>query len=476
MLGVGRGNDAVIVTTVVDFGSVRQLVSVSGLTEAKQDAELSFPAPGYVESILVEIGDTVDAGDILVTLGSEALLADRQEALAALTKAKSDKIELLAGPQDETRVVTSEAVTLKEKALATTIEVETNKVARAQDALRSAGLTAYSNDAGEAAVAPEVSGTFTCDDEGTYKIEMYQSNAVSGYSYRLSGLELGNFSASTLQPIPLGTCGLRILFDADSSYSNTTWYIEVPNTTSSAYVTYKNAYELAKTQAEATIALAKQDLILAKATAQNDNAPARSEALVRADASIVQAEARLARVESEIADRVLRAPFAGTVTDINISVGEIATSEPILTIMAENAYTLTARVPEIDIGKLTIGQKVEMLFDAKHGERVTGVISFISLKPAIIDGVSYFEAYVTLDTIPLWMRSGLNADIDIIISETTNTLRVPKRFISKEGNIYSVLKQNGETMASTTISVTLEGNDGYVAITGLNEGDTIVAP
>jgi hypothetical protein len=74
------------------------------------------------------------------------------------------------------------------------------------------------------------------------------------------------------------------------------------------------------------------------------------------------------------------------------------------------------------------------------------------------------------------MRSGLNADINIIISETTDTLRLPKRFVTKTDTGYTVLLRNGETVASTTISVTLEGNDGYVAITGLTLGDTVVAP
>jgi RND family efflux transporter MFP subunit len=385
-------------------------------------------------------------------------------------------MELLAGPQDESRAVTSETVTLKERALATTKETESNKVENALNQLRSTGLTAYTNDADEDAVAPEISGTFTCKAEGTYTIDVYASNADSGYSYRLSGLETGNFTASTLQAVPLGECGLRIMFDADSRYSDTTWHIDVPNKLSTTYTAYKNAYELAKTQAEASIALAEQDLALAKATASSNNAPARSEALTRVNASIAQAEAKLSRIDSQIAERVLRAPFAGVVTDIDITPGEVATSESRITLMANSMFTVKARIPEIDISKLALNQPVEMLFDAKSDEIVMGAISFISLKPTLIDGVSYFEAYITFDNTPSWMRSGLNADINIIISETTDTLRLPKRFVTKTDTGYTVLLRNGETVASTTISVTLEGNDGYVAITGLTLGDTVVAP
>jgi RND family efflux transporter MFP subunit len=476
MLGVGQNNKETGVLTTVELGSVRQLVSVSGISEAKNNAELSFSSTGLVESVLVNVGDTVEAGAILATIDSATALADRQEALAALTKAKANKIELVAGPQSESRQVTSKTITLKEQALATTIETEANKVKNALNALRSNELTAYSNDADEDAVAPNISGTFTCDAEGVYEIEVYSSRSESNYSYKLSGLESGGSTASTLQAIPLGTCGLRILFDANSTYGNTTWYVEVPNTTNESYVTYKNAYELAKTQAESAITLAEQDLALAKATGASTNAPARSEALVRADADIAQAEARLARAESSIVNSVLRAPFSGTVTELDISVGEISTLEPVITILADSAYTMTARVPEIDISKLTVGQKVEMVFDAKEDEHVTGVTSFISLKPIIIDGVSYFEAYIDFENTPTWMRSGLNADVDIILSETSQALRLPKRFVTETNGTYTVLLRNGETTATTTVSVTLLGNDGYVAFTGLNEGDIVVAP
>ena len=474
--GVGRGKPKEVVTATVENGPVRQLVSVSGITDAKQTAELSFPMSGFVESVVVKVGDEVAVGDVLLTLNTDALEADRDEARATMAKAQSQMEELLRGPQTEDRLVTSENVALKKQALQTTKENEASKVSSAYRALLSNGLTAYSNDADEAARAPEISGTYACNDEGTYTIEVYDSNAPSGYSYRITGLETGTFTVSVEQPLSLGTCGLRILFDRDSSYGNTTWYVEVPNTKAASYTTFKNAYDQAIVQSKSAVALAEQEVVLAQATASNNNAPARSEAITQANATIAQATARLARVESEIADRSLTAPFAGTVTEIDVTIGETVSSEPIITVLAENEFEMTARIPEIDIGKLSLGQKVEMVFDAKSDEQLTGSISFISLKSTEIDGVSYYEAYIQMDSTPDWLRSGLNADINIILSETVDTLRIPKRFLIEENGTYSVLLTQGEGFATTTVEVTLKGNDGFVAITGLSSGDIIVAP
>ncbi|EFK95065.1 hypothetical protein LDC_2923 [sediment metagenome] len=76
------------------------------------------------------------------------------------------------------------------------------------------------------------------------------------------------------------------------------------------------------------------------------------------------------------------------------------------------------------------------------------------------------------------MRSGLNADIDIILSEMTDVLRIPKRFVIKtdDGHVVLMPAMKVGTRSSTTIDVLLEGNDGFVAITGTNEGDTLIAP
>jgi multidrug efflux pump subunit AcrA (membrane-fusion protein) len=236
------------------------------------------------------------------------------------------------------------------------------------------------------------------------------------------------------------------------------------------------AYELAKTVSDSSIAVARQELQLAKASAINTNAPARSEAIVRANANITEAQARLARADSGLNDNILTAPFSGTVTDIDILAGETVGVEPIVTIVAPDAFEVIARVPEIDIGKLAINQRVEMVFDAKSDEVITGKITFISLQATEINGVAYYEATILPDQVPPWIRNGLNADIDIIFSEVVNTLRIPSRFLISDTSGFRVLKKNGEDVATTTIEVTLEGNDGFVAITGLIAGDTVVAP
>lgn len=476
VISVKNGQQIEYITTTVERGSVERLVSVSGVIEAEQSADLAFPVTGIVSSVTINKGDVVNAGDVLVTLEAQALAADRQDAVAALSRAVATRDELLAGPQSESRDATAETVAFKAASLETIKATQADLIANSYRTLLSSGLTATTDNPREEALAPTISGTYTCDTEGVYTIETYSSRAQSGYSFRLSGLESGTYEVSTDQAVPFGACGLRILFNATSRYSDTSWTINIPNLTSPLYTANRNNYTLTKTQAESAITLAEQDLSLAQANALSANAPARSESIARANADIASAQARIARIDAQIADRTIRAPFTGTIIAIDALPGETVTTVPIVTILAASEFELTARIPEIDIGKLELGQPVRAAFDARSEEVLTGTVEFISLKATEIDGVAYYEAIIALDSTPSWMRSGLNADIDIITMSTTDALRIPKRFIIESDGVYQVVSKVGDQLATTTVDVILDGNDGYTAITGVKLGDILVAP
>ncbi len=477
LAGLFNKKETALITTTADTGPVRQLVSVSGVASAKEKADLAFPQTGTVTSVLVEVGDVVAAGETLAILKSGSTESDRLGAMAALRSAIASRGELIAGPTAGKRTVLNETVQLKKEALTTTIDLETSKVQAAKRTLLSDGLTAYTNDANEDATPPSVSGTYTCGTEGQYQLTFYPSNAESGYSFRVSGLESGTYGASSNQPTVFGTCGLRLKLDPNARYTNSTWIIEIPNTKSATYTLNKNAYDIAVIQAGSAIDLARQEVALAVADANESIATPRSEALEQADAAVTEAQARVAKFESELDDRVLRAPFAGTITSVSIKNGEVTSGDSVMTIVTDSTYEITARIPEIDISKLAPGQPVELLFDAEPSEILTGELSFISLEATMLDGVAYFTAYITLPETPSWMRSGLNADIDIIVANTEEGVRIPKRFLQENNSTFSVLKRIDDTSyATTSVTVLLRGNDGYAAVTGINPGDILVAP
>ncbi len=464
------------ITETVTRGDVRELVSVSGIIEAESNATLTFPVSGIVREVRVREGDTVVQGQTLAMLEQGELIADRQNAYAALIIAKADKDELTNGPRNEERSVTEAQVRDARTTLEQTITEEAQKVTNAYRTLLSSNLEALPTNRDTEAVPPIISGTYTCDTPGMYTISVFRSGSQSGYSYRLSGFEKGTFTVYTESPSPLGTCGLSIQFVSGSSYSSKVWEVTIPNTRSSTYATNYNTYALAKEQEANAVKKAREALDKALREQMLANAIPRREALTRAEATIMQSEAKLKVIDARLNERTLTAPFGGVITNAGLTVGEVSEGKSIA-LVASDLFELTVRIPEIDITRLAIEQSADVRFDAEPNEITHARVSFISPTATLIDGVAYFEAKLRFDTPPVWFRSGLNADVDIIVAKEESALRIPKRFLVTEGDTRFVLIPEGTVTKRVPVEVSFVGNDGFVGITGgVRENDTVIAP
>lgn len=465
------------ITATVETGSVRELISVSGVLKAESEATLAFPVSGSVSSILVTEGDSVTKDQVLATLEQAELRAERETAYGDLLIAEANRTEAESGPRFEARTVTAAAVAIAKSELERTIAEEARKVQNAYRTLLSSDLEAVPIDPETNDIPPTVTGTYTCDREGTYTFTLFRSGTRSGYSYRLSGLESGTYTAYTDAASPFGTCGLSLQFAAAELYGADTWKIEIPNPKGATYVTNLNAYELAKKQEANAVAAARENY--AKATAEGllTNAAPRTEERSRLDAAVIQASARLTAVDARIEDRTLRAPFDGVVTAIEMTEGELAPADA-LTIVADARYELTVRIPEIDITHINLGQKAEIVFDARPDETITANVDFISKTATEIDGVAYFEAKIHFNEPPSWFRSGLNADVNVVVDERENTAKLPKRFVTTatDGSQSVLVPVNERETRSVPVTITFTGNDGFVALEGISAGTTVVAP
>ena len=100
------------------------------------------------------------------------------------------------------------------------------------------------------------------------------------------------------------------------------------------------------------------------------------------DLQIKTAEQELEKAESKVSDADLVSPIAGTITRVNIKVGEFADTP------TENKYDFTVEnldqlelsiaVSEYNIGKVHLGQKATITADILGGESLEGVVSSIS--------------------------------------------------------------------------------------------------
>ena len=465
------------ITAIVEKGAVTETVSVSGFIEAKNTAELTFPTLGTVTEVFVNEGQQVTQGEVLATLASTQLVALRNDATAQLRIAQAQYDKLIEGASDEVRATSNTTVQNAQKNLERIMSEEKEKVTQARKQLLSSALIAQATDSNEDAAAPLVTGSYTCDREGTYELEVYNSNAQSGFSYKYTGLESGTSPAGLDQPASLGACGLYLQFSDGDSYNLSTWTIPIPNTQSTAYITNANTYALALEKQANAVAQANDVLLLAQLQAKEVSATARPEEVREAAAIVDKAYANIASVDAQMDDRSIVAPFDGIVTNVAIIAGETAPNTPVITMLKKDAFELKARIPEIDVTKIEPNQNVSAVFDAESKETYNGKVTYLSPLATLIDGVAYFEAIIALDTTPSWVRSGLNADVEIFIKKQEGVLRIPKRFIFENTlGVSQVYVDDNNKKTPQDVTVLFSGNDGFVAVSGIEEGTLIIAP
>jgi len=133
-----------------------------------------------------------------------------------------------------------------------------------------------------------------------------------------------------------------------------------------------------------------------------------------AQVSLENAQSALAAAEAQLQDLELRAPFAGTISDISVRKGEWVTpGQPILLIADLNGLQIeTTDLNEIDAARVKVDNPVTLTFDALPGVEVKGTVESISPKSSEGSGVNY-TVVIQMEQLPALLRWGMTAFADI---------------------------------------------------------------
>ncbi|MEI8224160.1 MAG: efflux RND transporter periplasmic adaptor subunit [bacterium] len=398
--------------TTVTTGNVVDSVVLSGRTQSASEVDLGFAGQGRVNRVLVKEGDKVSQGQLLASIDTSDLYS-------------SDVAK----------------ITREQDAL----------VANAYRNLISGNLGAVSDDLNARETSPTITGVYS-GDEGDYRIRVYGSNAASGASFEVSGLENGfNQPVAPGISVPLGSRGLYIEFPPGFSYIRTNWTVSIPNKRATTYATYLNAYESAKATRERVI----------------------NDARLTADS-----------VSSQMAKRRIYAPFAGTIAKVGVKQGEAvgstissdANQTGMITLISQNDYEVVLKVPEISVAKLTVGMSADIRLDA-YGKDVVFPGKITSINPAetIVDGVPVYETKVSFAKADDRIRSGMTATATIIAQQKNNVVTIPASYIHTDssGSYVYVIVTDDKT-EKRLITPGLRGSDSRVEVVkGLSEGERV---
>jgi HlyD family secretion protein len=137
-----------------------------------------------------------------------------------------------------------------------------------------------------------------------------------------------------------------------------------------------------------------------------------------AHAQYLAAQANLSAAQAALANMELTAPFDGVVCNLDARVGEWVTpGMPLLQLGdLKNLRVETTDLSEIDAARVHPQDVVIVTFDALPDVKVQGSVLRVANKSAEGSGVNY-TTVVVLDTIPAGLRWGMTAFADIEVSE-----------------------------------------------------------
>jgi HlyD family secretion protein len=318
---------------------------------------------GRIVAMYADEGDEVKQGDLLVTLDTSLLEAQRNQLQAGLDTAQANLAEVKSPPRPEdvaaaeaqlrqaqaarrgAFTVWQQALALARNPLDLNVEVEN---ARGQVAVLQKEVESAQADLKKATIQRDEAARNQLNNEAIVMsqvaelgVKAAQANLAASEAELAGGQrQLALFIAMRDNPVAL--------------------------------ITQAHAAESAYMQGAAAAQLAQAQLALVRA------GPLPEEIAI-ADAQVEQAQAAVEHVQVQVDKMSLTAPRNGVITNRAVNPGELAAPGNILLEVGDlDKVKLTVYVPETQIGQVQVGQTGQVNVDAYPNETFEGCVTYIS--------------------------------------------------------------------------------------------------
>jgi HlyD family secretion protein len=193
--------------------------------------------------------------------------------------------------------------------------------------------------------------------------------------------------------------------------------------------------------------------------------------LYRAHLAVTNAQADLDKTK-------LTAPIAGTVTALNIHLGEQGNTTSAITIsQLDQPYTLDAYISENDWSSAKLGNDVDVTFNLLPDKSFPGIVTVVYPNLDTSSEEPLIHILVQLDqSISQVLPAGTGASLTVVGGEANNAILLPTNMVhqTSAGTYEVFVLQNGQKIKKQ-VEVGLRGT-AYVEIkSGLNAGEIVTA-
>lgn len=418
-------NQVTFRTMTLQPGTVTNTVAATGQLRTNQEGVVAWQTSGTVNAVNVNLGDTVQAGQIIATLDPT-------------TVAQS--------------TITAQANLAADQQALDNLMQSTTSQAQAQQALATAqAAVTTAQNTYDGLAYPRGTQTDIENAQTTYELAQTRlAQANSSYE------KVANYPTTD----PRRVSALNSLTSAQNSMNqalaNLNWLQGKP--TSQDIATAAGNLAVAKSQ----LADAQRAWDLVK------NGPN--------PADVAAAKAKIESDQAAIASMAVTAPFSGTITNLPVMPGDqVAAGTEAFQIDDMNKLFVDLQVNEVDINKIKVGQPASLTFDAIANKTYTGVVTQVGVVGTTTSGVVNYTVTVQVTNPDDQVKPGMTAAANVVSSSVSNVLVVPNTAIKTIGNqsiVYT--EQNGQAVpVRVQLGATSDTNSQIVSNT-LKAGDTVI--
>jgi multidrug efflux pump subunit AcrA (membrane-fusion protein) len=198
--------------------------------------------------------------------------------------------------------------------------------------------------------------------------------------------------------------------------------------------------------------------------------------------------ATLAEIKEQIEKCIVRAPVAGQVVLAHlhhydhshmVEPGELAHQGRALVRLPDARYMqVKADIAEENVALVVEGMPVIIELEAFPGRPLTGRVKWVNQYPKPQDwfgpAAKQYVTIVTIDDPPAGLRTGMTADLKILVCRESNPLQLPSQAVLRHGDHHYVLTTDGSLWQAVPVEV--GGDNGrYTTIrSGIDEGTQVV--
>ncbi len=479
--------EPILGTYMVSSGSVAGSLNEPGIVTVQNDASLAFQESGQIAHVYVREGDAVTAGEVLADLNLSTLRTGVAQASAALAAAQAKLAELQTGATTQQIAVSQTALNSAQQAIANTYTSIPNTAndayAKANDAVRNQLAPFFAN-----AEQDNPQLTFQITDanllNSLQSSRLAASTELNAWQTELASTTV-NASDATLDGV-LADAAKHLGVIQNLMQLVNVALTEETGLNATTLATYKTMATMATTEINEAItevtgaqqAIASENAAIAQAQAglALTTASSTPQEIDAQEATVAQAQAAASAAQLALDNGALTAPFSGTVQNLTAQVGQVVSpSAPVAQVVSNGDFTIQAYVSELDVAKVAVGDSASVTLDAfGNGTAFPATVTAIDSAQTAVNGVpSYLVTLHFINAEPQ-VTAGMTGNVNIVLTEASNTIAIPSRLILNDGNQDFVLLKKGSAIVRQPVQIGIVGGDGMTEIeSGLTNGDTL---